>query len=107
MTEDVFVTVLLAIAGFVDAAIGTGDPGIYNIVDDEPAPVREWLPALAAEPPRRIPAWIARIAVGEHLVAMMTESRAGSNAKARQALGWRPAYASWRQGFPAVIASGD
>ena len=91
-------------------AIETGDPGIYNIVDDEPAPVREWLPSLAAmlgaKPPRRIPAWVARIAVGEHLVAMMTESRAGSNAKARQALGWRPAYASWRKGFADVIASG-
>ena len=91
-------------------AIKTGDPGVYNIVDDEPAPVREWLPALAAmlgaKPPRRIPAWVARIAVGEHLAAMMTESRAGSNAKARQALGWRPAYASWRQGFAEVIASG-
>jgi 2-alkyl-3-oxoalkanoate reductase len=91
-------------------AIETGDPGVYNIVDDEPAPVREWLPALAAllgaKPPRRIPAWVARIVVGEHLVAMMTESRAGSNAKARQALGWRPAYASWRQGFAEVIASG-
>jgi nucleoside-diphosphate-sugar epimerase len=90
-------------------AIETGDPGVYNIVDDEPTPVREWLPALAAmlgaKPPRRIPAWVARIAVGEHLVAMMTESRAGSNAKARQALGWRPAYASWRQGFAEVIAS--
>ncbi|HKN29669.1 MAG TPA: NAD(P)-dependent oxidoreductase [Roseiarcus sp.] len=91
-------------------AIETGDPGVYNIVDDEPAQVREWLPALAemlgAKPPRRIPGWVARIAVGEHLVAMMTESRAGSNAKARQALGWRPAYASWRQGFAEVIASG-
>jgi nucleoside-diphosphate-sugar epimerase len=61
---------------------------------------------LGAKPPRRIPAWVARIAVGEHLVAMMTESRAGSNAKARQALGWRPAYASWRKGFADVIASG-
>ncbi len=90
--------------------IETGDPGVYNVVDDEPAPVREWLPALAAmlgaKPPRRVPAWVARIAVGEHLVAMMTQTRAGSNAKARQALGWRPVYASWRKGFADVIASG-
>jgi 2-alkyl-3-oxoalkanoate reductase len=89
-------------------AVGTGAPGVYNIVDDEPAPVREWLPALAAmlgaKPPRRIPAFLARIAVGQHLVAMMTENRAGSNRKAKEALGWRPAYASWRQGFAEVIA---
>ena len=99
-----------AAASATARAIETGGPGVYNIVDDEPAPVREWLPALAAmlgaKPPRRIPAWVTRIAVGEHLVAMMTESRAGSNAKARQALRWRPAYASWRKGFADVIASG-
>jgi nucleoside-diphosphate-sugar epimerase len=89
-------------------AVETGAPGVYNIVDDEPAPVREWLPALAAmlgaKPPRRVPAFLARIAVGQHLVAMMTENRAGSNRKAREALGWRPAYASWRQGFAEVVA---
>ena len=66
-------------------ALEKAAPGVYNIVDDEPAPVREWLPALAAmfdaKPPRRIPAWVARIVVGEHLVAMMTESRAGSNSQ--------------------------
>ncbi len=91
-------------------AIETGAAGVYNIVDDEPAPVREWLPALAAmlgaKPPRRVPAWVARIALGEHLVAMMTESRAGSNRKARQVLGWRPAHRSWRKGFAEVIESG-
>lgn len=95
-------------ASATSLAVETGTPGVYNIVDDEPAPVREWLPALAAmlgaRPPRRIPAFLARIAVGRHLVAMMTENRAGSNRKAREALGWRPAYASWRQGFAEVIA---
>jgi nucleoside-diphosphate-sugar epimerase len=81
--------------------------GIYNIADDDPAPVHEWLPALAcilgAKPPHRLPAWIARIVAGEHLVIMMTESRAGSNAKAKRELAWHPAHASWRQGFAEVI----
>src|SRR5262245_13998185 len=81
---------------------------IYNIVDDEPAPVREWLPALAkllsAKPPRHVPAWLARRIGGEHLVAMMTEGRAGSNAKAKAEFGWRPAHASWRTGFAHVVA---
>ena len=81
--------------------------GVYNIVDDEPAPVHEWLPALAdmlgAKRPFRLPAWIARIAAGEHLVVMMTESRAGSNAKAKRELAWRPRYSSWRQGFAEII----
>ena len=90
-------------------AIENGAPGVYNIVDDDPAPVSEWLPALAAmigaKPPRRIPRWLARIVAGEHMVVMMTESRAGSNAKARRELGWRPAHASWRQGFAEVLAS--
>lgn len=80
--------------------------GVYNIVDDDPAPVRDWLPALAAmlgaRPPFHVPAWLARIAAGEHLVVMMTESRAGSNAKAKRELGWRPRYPSWRQGFAAI-----
>jgi nucleoside-diphosphate-sugar epimerase len=80
-----------------------GARGIYNIVDDEPAPVREWLPALAAlvgaKPPLRIPTWLGRLFAGDHLVKMMTEVRAGSNAKAKDALGWRPLHASWREGF--------
>ena len=85
-------------------ALEHGRPGeIYNIVDDEPAPVREWLPALAAllgaRPPRRVPSWLARLLAGEHLLVMMTAARAGSNAKARRELGWQPAPASWRQGF--------
>lgn len=90
-------------------AVEKGPPGLYNIVDDDPAPVREWLPALArmigAKPPRRIPRWLARLAAGEHMVAMMTENRAGSNLKARRELGWTPAHPSWRQGFAEVIAA--
>jgi 2-alkyl-3-oxoalkanoate reductase len=85
-------------------AIERGKAGnIYNIVDDEPAPVREWLPALAsmlgARPPLHIPAWLARFIAGEHLVVMMTQIRAGSNEKAKRELGWQPEIASWRQGF--------
>jgi nucleoside-diphosphate-sugar epimerase len=91
------------------AAVERGKPGaIYNIVDDEPAEVSEWLPALAAllgaRPPIRVPAWLGRLFAGEHLVSMMTEVGAGSNAKARQDLGWQPAHPSWRRGF-AEIAS--
>ena len=84
-------------------AVGRGRPGIYNIVDDEPAPVREWLPALAsaldAKPPRRIPRWLARLAAGEAATLMMTDVRGASNEKAKRELGWQPRYASWRQGF--------
>jgi nucleoside-diphosphate-sugar epimerase len=85
------------------AAITHGPPGIYNIVDDEPAPVAVWLPFLAstlgARPPRRVPVWLARLLIGEGGVAMMTQSRGGSNAKAKRELGWQPVYASWRRGF--------
>ena len=81
--------------------------GVYNIVDDDPAPVNEWLPAVArmlgAKPPIHVPAWLARIAGGEHLVFMMTDSRAGSNAKAKRELSWRPRYSSWRQGFLEIV----
>ncbi len=85
------------------AAVDHGQPGIYNIVDDEPAPVREWLPVLAsaldAKPPRRIPRWLGRLAAGEAATVMMTEARGSSNEKAKRELGWTPRYASWRQGF--------
>jgi 2-alkyl-3-oxoalkanoate reductase len=89
-------------------AIERGAAGsIYNIVDDEPAPVREWLPALAgmlgAKPPRHVPAWLGRLVAGEHLVAMMTQARAGSNAKAKRELEWQPAHPTWRQGFAEVV----
>lgn len=84
-------------------AVDRGATGIYNIVDDEPAPVSEWLPYLAetlgAKPPRRFPVWLARIFVGEPLVSMMTEIRGSSNAKAKRELGWRLRYPTWREGF--------
>jgi nucleoside-diphosphate-sugar epimerase len=84
-------------------------PAIYNIVDDDPAPAREWLPVLAeslgAKPPRRAPRWLARLFGGELAVVMGTESRGASNAKAKRELGWTPSYPSWRQGFPATYAS--
>jgi nucleoside-diphosphate-sugar epimerase len=84
-------------------------PAIYNIVDDEPAPVREWLPVLAqaldAKPPRRFPTWLARLFAGEAAVVMGTEARGASNAKAKGELGWTPRYPSWRKGFPAVYSA--
>jgi nucleoside-diphosphate-sugar epimerase len=77
--------------------------GIFNIVDDEPAPVREWLPVLAnvlgAKPPRHFPRWLARLFAGEAAVMMGTESRGASNAKAKRELAWTPRHPSWRQGF--------
>jgi nucleoside-diphosphate-sugar epimerase len=84
-------------------AVEGGPAGVYNIVDDEPAPVREWLPALAqatgAKPPRHVPAWLGRLAGGEAGIAMMTEVRGASNAKAKRELGWEPRHPTWRQGF--------
>ncbi len=84
-------------------AVERGDPGTYNIVDDEPAPVAEWLPYLArmigAKPPLRLPAWLARPAAGEHGVSLMTQIRGLSNTKAKRDLGWHLAYPSWREGF--------
>lgn len=80
-----------------------GAPGIYNIVDDEPAEVSVWLPDLAravgAKPPLRLPVWIGRLAAGDAGVSMMTLVRGSANAKAKGALGWQPEYASWRDGF--------
>jgi nucleoside-diphosphate-sugar epimerase len=91
-------------------ALERGAPGIYNVVDDEPAPVREWLPALAAaigaKPPRRVPRWLARIAAGEAGVALMTEIRGASNQKAKRELGWTLRHPSWRQGFSELL-TGD
>ena len=84
-------------------AVERGGPGVYNVVDDEPAPMREWLPALAsaldAKPPRRIPRWLARLLAGETATVMATEAKGASNEKAKRELGWKPRYASWRQGF--------
>ena len=91
------------VAGATAAAIERGEPGIYNVVDDEPAPVADWLPYLArvlgAKPPRRIPTWLGRLVGGGLAVSLMTEVRGASNAKAKRELDWRPRYASWRQGF--------
>jgi nucleoside-diphosphate-sugar epimerase len=84
-------------------AVERGQPGVYYVVDDEPAPVREWLPVLAsalgAKPPRRLPRWLGRLLAGEVPTAMMTEAKGASNEKAKRELGWQPRYASWRQGF--------
>jgi nucleoside-diphosphate-sugar epimerase len=92
------------------AAVERGRPGIYNIVDDDPAPVSEWLPALAAalgaRPPRRIPLWLGRLVGGEVTVSLMTQVRGASNAKAGRELGWRPGHPSWRQGFAEAVGGG-
>jgi nucleoside-diphosphate-sugar epimerase len=91
-----------AASATVLAAEGT-QAGIFNVSDDEPAPVHEWLPYLAqvigAKPPMRVPAWLARLLVGEAGVSAMTQVRGSANAKARKELGWAPRYASWREGF--------
>jgi nucleoside-diphosphate-sugar epimerase len=91
------------------AALEHSGPAIYNIVDDEPAPVRDWLPVLAevlgAGPPRRVPAWIARLIAGPAAVVMGTQTRGSSNAKAKRELGWTPRYPSWRVGFPATYST--
>jgi 2-alkyl-3-oxoalkanoate reductase len=96
------------VASATKAAIESDVTGIYNIVDDEPAPVSEWLPYLAAaigaKPPRHVPAWVGKLAVGELGVSMMTETRGASNAKARRELGWQLLYPSWRLGFEEGLA---
>jgi nucleoside-diphosphate-sugar epimerase len=88
------------------AAVEHGARGVYNVVDDDPAPVAEWLPALAqtlgAKKPLRVPRFIVRPFVGEGGVVMMTDARGASNAKAKRELAWRPAHPSWRQGFTAA-----
>ena len=82
--------------------------GVFNIVDDEPAPASEWLPYLAAcagaKAPMRVPTWLARLLAGEVVVTMMTEGRGFSNAKAKRELGWQLRYPSWRQGFKEGLA---
>jgi nucleoside-diphosphate-sugar epimerase len=92
------------------AALDHGHRGIYNITDDEPAKVADWLPfiagAVGGKPPLRVPAWAARLVAGEVAVSMMTKIRGSSNARARAELGWSPAYPSYRQGFPAAVAAG-
>jgi nucleoside-diphosphate-sugar epimerase len=90
-------------AGATAAAIEGGPGGIYNIVDDKPAPVAVWLPELAraagAPGPYRLPRWIGRLMIGDAGISMMTEVRGSSNAKAKRVWNWQPRYASWRDGF--------
>jgi nucleoside-diphosphate-sugar epimerase len=90
------------------AAVDRGEPGVYNVVDSDPAPVAEWLPYLArvagAKPPLRVPAWLVRLLAGEFVVALMTSARGSSNEKARKELGWEPRYPSWREGFRAWVS---
>jgi nucleoside-diphosphate-sugar epimerase len=90
-------------------ALGHDGPAIYNVVDDEPAPVREWLPAMAdalgAKPPRHFPVWLARLVAGEGAVMIGTKGRGASNAKAKRELGWTLRYPTWRQGFAEVYGS--
>ncbi len=89
------------------AAAGRGAPGIYNVVDDEPAALREWLPvyaeALGARPPWRVPVFVARLFGGALATMFATELRGASNAKAKRELGWQPRYASWREGFATAL----
>jgi nucleoside-diphosphate-sugar epimerase len=90
------------------AAIERGARGVYHVVDDEPAPVREWLPvvaaALGAKRPRRMPRWLARLIAGETVVTMSTEARGASNERARRCLGWAPRHASWRESLGRTTA---
>lgn len=90
-------------------ALDHGGNGVFNVCDDEPAAMRDWLPAFAqasgAKPPRHVPAWLARLAAGEFVVMGATQMRGASNARARAALGWSPARSSWRQGFPEVFSA--
>jgi 2-alkyl-3-oxoalkanoate reductase len=85
------------------AAVERGEPGVYNVCDDDPATLRDWLPyyaeTIGAKRPFRVPAWLARLVAGRFTTSMATELRAASNAKAKRELGWEPRYPSWRQGF--------
>lgn len=96
------------VAAATRAAIENGRPGIYNIVDDEPAAVAEWLPELArmlgARPPKRLPVWVARLVMGEAGVVLMTRTRGASNLKAKRNLGWEPYWKTWRDGFRNELA---
>ena len=95
-------------AGATVLAVEQQAKGVFNIVDDEPAPLSQWLPYLAecvgAKPPRRVPAWLVRLLAGEMAVGMMTQGRGFSNAKAKRELGWELRYPSWRQGFKAELS---
>jgi nucleoside-diphosphate-sugar epimerase len=97
-------------AGATVAALSNGTAGVYNVVDDEPAPLHEWLPvyaeALGAKPPRRVPVWLAKLVAGGSVAEMAVGLRGASNAKAKRELGWRPRYPSWRDGFSDAAALG-
>ena len=88
------------------AAVERGAPGVYNVVDDDPAAMHEWLPlyarAIGAKPPRRVPLWLAKLVAGSFVATMSTTLGGASNAKAKRELGWRPRWASWREGFTAA-----
>jgi nucleoside-diphosphate-sugar epimerase len=103
-----FIHIEDAAAAYV-AGLEGGSPGVYNVVDDDPAPLREWLPvyaeALGAKPPRRVPAWLARLAAGKDLASAAVEMRGAANAKAKRELGWQPAHPSWRLGFAESLAA--
>jgi 2-alkyl-3-oxoalkanoate reductase len=90
------------------AAVERGAPGVYNIVDDDPAPISEWLPvfadAIGAKPPIRVPVFLARLLGGKAAAVMGTQLRGATNAKAKRELGWEPAHPSWRQGFAASLS---
>jgi nucleoside-diphosphate-sugar epimerase len=89
------------------AAMTNGGPGVYNITDDDPVPMREWLPeyarVLGAKPPRRAPLWLAKLLVGEFMTVQATTMRGASNEKAKRELNWKPKYASWREGFNTAL----
>ncbi len=91
------------------AAVRSGATGVYNIVDDEPAPVFKWVPAAAAifgaKSPRHVPVWLGRLVVGDVGISMMTQIRGSSNAKAKRELGWQPQWSSWRDGFAVLAAA--
>jgi nucleoside-diphosphate-sugar epimerase len=97
------------VASAAIAALDHGEPGVYNVCDDEPIAARDWLPelakALGAKPPRTVPVWLGRLAAGEVGVSMLTQIKGVSNAKAKRELGWTPAYPSVRVGFHAGLAS--
>jgi nucleoside-diphosphate-sugar epimerase len=92
------------------AAVEKGAPGTYNVVDDEPAPMRDWVPvfagAVGAKPPRRVPVWLARLVAGSAAANSATQLRGASNARVKRELGWQPSYPSWRQGFRDAEARG-
>ena len=94
-------------AGATVAALDHGAPGIYNVVDDDPAPIREWLPAFAealgAKKPLRVPAFVGKVAAGDFITTMATKGKGASNAKAKRELGWTPRLPSWREGFRRAI----